>query len=113
MATHNVRGSSVANCVVDVLLQAIIACACPGLEEVYPRVWRPRRATVELKQLRLHDMAGAWADLVEQGSSAGLDSSRWLIEHLLEVEGTDRATRSVSDGSVGRYASAQECVGAS
>ncbi len=28
-----------------------------------------RDVTVELKQLRLHGMAGAWADLVEQGTS--------------------------------------------
>jgi len=55
-----------------------------------------RDVMVELKGLRLHGMAGAWADLVEQGSSAGLDTSRWLIEHLLQAEGTDRAMRSVS-----------------
>ena len=55
-----------------------------------------RDVMVELKQLRLHGMAGAWGDLVEQGSSAGLDSARWLIEHLLQAEGTDRAMRSVS-----------------
>jgi DNA replication protein DnaC len=55
-----------------------------------------RDVMVELKQLRLHGMAGAWGDLVEQGGSAGLDSSRWLIEHLLQAEGTDRAMRSVS-----------------
>ena len=55
-----------------------------------------RDVTVELKQLRLHGMAGAWADLVEQGSNAGLDGSRWLIEHLLAAETTDRAMRSVS-----------------
>ncbi len=48
----------------------------------------------ELKQLRLHGMASAWSDLVEQGGS--LDSSRWLIEHLLQAETTDRAMRSVS-----------------
>ena len=42
-----------------------------------------RDVMVELKQLRLHGMAGAWGDLVEQGSSAGLDSARWLVEHLL------------------------------
>ena len=42
-----------------------------------------RDVTVELKGLRLHGMAGAWVDLVEQGSSAGLDTSRWLVEHLL------------------------------
>ena len=29
-----------------------------------------RDVTVELKQLRLHGMAGAWADLAEQGPSA-------------------------------------------
>jgi len=51
---------------------------------------------VELKQLRLHGMAGAWSELVEQGTHAGLDASRWLLEHLLQAEGTDRAMRSVS-----------------
>ncbi len=55
---------------------------------------------VELKALRLHGMAGAWADLVEQdgvvGGGAGIESSRWLIEHLLQAEGTDRTMRSVS-----------------
>jgi DNA replication protein DnaC len=50
----------------------------------------------ELKALRLHGMAGAWADLVAQGGGVGVDSSRWLIEHLLQAEGTDRAMRSVS-----------------
>jgi DNA replication protein DnaC len=54
-----------------------------------------RDVTVELKALRLHGMAGAWADLVEQGTNAGW-TSRWLIEHLLQAEGTDRAMRSVS-----------------
>ena len=38
-----------------------------------------RELTVELKALRLHGMAGAWADLVDQGANAGLDSSRWLL----------------------------------
>jgi DNA replication protein DnaC len=55
-----------------------------------------RDLTVELKQLRLHGMALAWADLVEQGHNAGIDSSRWLLEHLLQAEATDRAMRSVS-----------------
>ena len=50
---------------------------------------------VELKSLRLHGMAGAWADLVEQGGDAGIESSRWLIEHLLQAEGVDRSMRSV------------------
>jgi DNA replication protein DnaC len=55
-----------------------------------------RDVMVELKALRLHGMALAWADLVEQGGSSALDASRWLIEHLLQAEGTDRAMRSVS-----------------
>lgn len=50
----------------------------------------------ELKQLRLHGMAGAWADLVEQGTHEGLDTARWLVEHLLQAEMTDRALRSVN-----------------
>jgi DNA replication protein DnaC len=54
-----------------------------------------RDVTAELKELRLHGMAGAWADLVEQGESA-VASSTWLIEHLLRAEHTDRAMRSVS-----------------
>ena len=54
-----------------------------------------RDVVAELKQLRLHGMAGAFADLLEQGSSAGLDASRWLIEHLIQVENTDRGLRSM------------------
>jgi len=59
--------------------------------------------TVELKGLRLHGMAGAWVDLVEQGSSAGLDTSRWLVEHLLQAETTDRAMRSVTHQMFNRH----------
>lgn len=55
-----------------------------------------RDLLVELKQLRLHGMAQAWSELVEHGANAGLDTSRWLLEHLLEAELTDRAMRSVS-----------------
>jgi DNA replication protein DnaC len=62
-----------------------------------------RELAVELKQLRMHGMAGAWADLVEQGASGGhggglaaLENSRWLLEHLLQAETADRAMRSVS-----------------
>jgi DNA replication protein DnaC len=55
-----------------------------------------RDLAAELKQLRLHGMAGAWTDLVGQGANAGVDSARWLLEHLLQAEGTDRAMRSVS-----------------
>jgi DNA replication protein DnaC len=55
-----------------------------------------RDVALELKQLRLHGMAGAWVDLAEQGGNAALDSSRWLIEHLLQAESTDRGMRSIS-----------------
>lgn len=54
---------------------------------------RPDIAT-ELKELRLHGMVGAWTDLMAQGE-ASTASSKWLIEHLLQAEHTDRAMRSV------------------
>ena len=54
-----------------------------------------RELVTELKGLRLHGMAAAWGDLVEQGGSEAVASSRWLLEHLLDAEGTDRAMRSV------------------
>ena len=55
-----------------------------------------RDLTVELKQLRLHGMAIAWSELIEQGGNAALDASRWVIEHLLQAEVVDRSMRSVS-----------------
>jgi DNA replication protein DnaC len=42
----------------------------------------------------MHGMDSAWSDLAEQGGSAALDSSRCLVEHLLQAETTDRAMRS-------------------
>jgi len=54
-----------------------------------------RDLLVELKALRLHGMADAWAELLEQRSDVGVQTSRWLIEHLLQAEATDRAMRSV------------------
>lgn len=53
-----------------------------------------RDVTTELKELRLHGMASAWADLLEQRGTS-TDPSKWLIEHLLQAEHTDRAMRSV------------------
>src|SRR5574343_1748553 len=50
----------------------------------------------ELKGLRLHGMASAWADLVEQGGSSELTTSRWLIEHLLQAEDVNRHMRSIA-----------------
>jgi len=55
-----------------------------------------RDIATELKNLRLYGMAGAWDELLAQGESAGLQSARWLVEHLLDVEHTDRAMRSIS-----------------
>ena len=54
-----------------------------------------KTATVErLKSLRLHGMVAAWTDLIAQGESS-IASSKWLIDHLLEAEETDRAMRSI------------------
>ncbi len=49
----------------------------------------------ELKGLRLYGMSGAWAELSAQGDSAALQSSRWLLEHLLQAEHGDRHVRSI------------------
>jgi DNA replication protein DnaC len=54
-----------------------------------------REIAAELKELRLYGMASAWVDLTSQGQT-GIESSRWLIEHLLQAEQTDRAMRSIS-----------------
>jgi DNA replication protein DnaC len=53
-----------------------------------------RDIATELKELRLQGMAIAWSELMAQGESTTA-SSRWLIEHLLQEEHTDRAMRSV------------------
>ena len=53
-----------------------------------------RDLMAELKELRLHGMATAWAELIAQGASATA-SSKWLLEHLLQQENADRAIRSV------------------
>ena len=55
-----------------------------------------RDIAAELKALRLYGMVGAWEEVVAQGNTAGLQSARWLIEHLLDNENTDRAMRSIS-----------------
>ncbi len=55
-----------------------------------------RDVTAEFKELRLHGMGSAWADLLSQGALSSVESSRWLIEHLLEAERTDRGMRSVN-----------------
>jgi len=55
-----------------------------------------RDLAAELKALRLHGMAGAWVDMEAQGTLAGVESSRWLLEHLLQAECTERSMRSIS-----------------
>ena len=57
-----------------------------------------RDISIELKDLRLHGMAGAWDELSTQEgkpSDVGLQSSRWLIEHLLQAEHAQRAAATV------------------
>ncbi len=49
----------------------------------------------ELKELRLYGMVNAWKDLVEPDDS-GVAASKWLLEHLLQAEHTDRVMRSIS-----------------
>jgi DNA replication protein DnaC len=54
-----------------------------------------RDVAAELKALRLYGMVSAWEEIVGQGTQAAVESSRWLIEHLLESEQTDRTMRSI------------------
>jgi DNA replication protein DnaC len=55
-----------------------------------------RDVAAELKALRLHGMFAAWEEVAAQGESLGMQTSRWLIEHLLDAEHTDRHMRSIS-----------------
>lgn len=53
----------------------------------------------QLKALKLHGMADSYVELKNQGASgatASLESSEWLLRHLVEAESTDRAIRSIS-----------------
>lgn len=53
-----------------------------------------RELMSEFKELRLHGMAGAWEELTANGSSP-IEAARWLTEHLLQAEHTDRVMRSI------------------
>jgi DNA replication protein DnaC len=55
-----------------------------------------RDLIAEFKELRLQGMASAWGELLANGPSSGVDASRWLVEHLLKEEQTDRHMRSIS-----------------
>jgi DNA replication protein DnaC len=53
----------------------------------------------QLKALKLHGMADSYVELQTHGASgatASLESSEWLLRHLVEAESTDRAIRSIS-----------------
>ena len=54
-----------------------------------------RDLITELKSLRLYGMADAWAELTAQGETT-VQSSRWLLEHLLRAEDADRHERSIA-----------------
>ena len=56
-----------------------------------------RDISTELKELRLHGMAGAWGELTTQGAGAhpGVQTGEWLVSHLLQAEHTQRAMASV------------------
>ena len=57
-----------------------------------------RDISTELRELRLHGMAAAWDELTtHEGKSTevGIQTSRWLIEHLLQAEHAQRAFASV------------------
>jgi len=51
---------------------------------------------VNLKSLRLYGMVMAWEELTQNGETTRVESSKWLIEHLLDAEGTNREMRSIS-----------------
>jgi DNA replication protein DnaC len=55
-----------------------------------------RNVQSELRALRLNGMASAWADFMEQDGGSTIESSRWLIEHLLQAEDVDRQMRSIA-----------------
>ena len=53
----------------------------------------------QLKALKLYGMANCYAELRSQdvsGATASLESSEWLLRHLVEAESTDRVIRSIS-----------------
>lgn len=52
----------------------------------------------QLKTLKLYGMADSYVELQSQGASgatASMESSEWLLRHLLEAEATDRGIRSI------------------
>lgn len=54
-----------------------------------------RDITAELKELRLYGMATGWEEVATDEHGLGVQTSRWLIEHLLQAVHMDRHMRSV------------------
>jgi len=54
-----------------------------------------REIGAELKAMKLYGMASAWSEITANENDLGIQTSRWLIERLLEAERTDRAMRSI------------------
>lgn len=54
-----------------------------------------REVAAELKALRLYGMVDAWTELQGQDVRACTEG-RWLLEHLLTAEHTDRSVRSIN-----------------
>jgi hypothetical protein len=54
-----------------------------------------RDVATELKDLHLNEMASAWEEFMAHGELAALQLSRWLVEHLQDVEHVDRNMRSI------------------
>ena len=48
----------------------------------------------ELKSIKLYGMAMAYEELAAQDPSS-IDTSQWLLQHLLQAQSTDRAMRSI------------------
>ena len=54
-----------------------------------------RDVAAELKELHLYGMMSAWEEVSADSHSIGMQTSRWLIEHLLQAEHTERRMRSI------------------
>ena len=54
-----------------------------------------RDVAAELKELHLYGMMSAWEEVSADSNSIGMQTSRWLIEHLLQAEHTERRMRSI------------------
>jgi len=49
-----------------------------------------------LKSFRLHGMSIAWDELTENGETTRVENSKWLLEHLIDAESTNRHMSSIA-----------------